>query len=237
MMVIRPNCRVRFSPEDIEFILTVLGSKAVSRERLLQLLGDADMLDIILDDVALLRALLEQPQCLRVSTHFYFYILVRHSLRRSGLVDRPMTDYVAAVLAEFSQQERRRCLIHGRPVDYFVDMLTALQTADEVTSFHLRAHIGNQSLFLSGVFPDHLRFRTETRGAPDLTYYEGLGRTNFRMASDHRLAREYDLDGIFSNLAEHFQETRLALNDLRERLVSLGDSECPNLLISLKPNS
>jgi hypothetical protein len=231
MMVIRPNCRVRFSAEDIEFILAVLGPKTGSRGSLLQLLGDPESLGHILDDETLLRAVLEHPNCLRISAHFYFYILVRHSFRRAGLVDLPMTDYVAAVLAEFSHQERTRCRVKGSPVDYFVDMLAALQTADEATSFYIRAHIGNQSLFLSGVFPDRLRFRMETRGAPGLTYYEGLGRTNFRVASDHPLARQYDLDDIFSKLAERFQETRMALNDLRDRLVALGDADVSNLLI------
>ena len=236
MMVIRPNCRVKFSPEDIEFVVTVLAPKAGSREALLQLLGDPEAFDLILEDETLLRAILEQPCCLRISTQLYFYILVLHSFRRSGIQDRPMTDYVAAVLAEFSQAERTRCRVDGRPLDYFVDMLAALQTADDTTSFFIRAHMGNQSLFLSGVFPDRLRFRTETRGAPDLAYYEGLGRTSFRVASDHRLARRYDLDGIFSTLAERFQETRLALNDLRDRLVSVGEPDPPsNLLIG--PNT
>jgi hypothetical protein len=77
------------------------------------------------------------------------------------------------------------------------------------------------------VFPDRIRFRAETRGSPSLSYYEGLGRSNFKVASDHRLARKYDLDGIFNLLAERFQETRLALNDLRDRLISLGEPEFP----------
>ena len=89
-------------------------------------------------------------------------------------------------------------------------------------------------MFLAGVFPDRIRFRAERKGFPDLTYYEGLGRVNFRVASDHRLARKYDLDGIFTTLADRFQETRMALNDLRERLVSLGDPDCSNLLIPSK---
>jgi hypothetical protein len=54
-----------------------------------------------------------------------------------------------------------------------------------------------------------------------------LGITNYRAASDHRLARKYDLDGIFNTLAERFQETRLALNDLRDRLISLGEPDMP----------
>ena len=227
MIVIRSNCRVQFTAEDIDFILSVLGPKAGSAETLVQLLGDEETRDLILDDESLLRAVLEHRNCLRISTHFYFYILVRHSLRRSDLKERPLADYVASVLAEFSQMERTRCVVKGQPVDYFFEMLAALQTADDTTGFYIRAHIGNQSLFRSGVFPDRIRFRAERTGAPGLPYYEGLGRTNYRAASDHRLARKYDLDGIFNTLAERFQETRLALNDLRDRLVSLGDPEIP----------
>lgn len=234
MMVIRPNCRVQFSPEDIAFILEVLGNQAGSSEALLRLLADPEARDVILDDERLLRAVLERNQCLHISTCLFFYILVRHCFQRASLTDRSLTDYVAAVLAEFSQVERTRCKVMGRPADYFVDMLAALQTADTTTSFYIRAHIGNLSLFLSGVFPDRLRFRAETKGAPDLSYYEGLGRTNFRVASDHRLARHYDLAGIFSRLAERFQETRLALNDLRDRLISLGEPDFSNLLITPK---
>jgi hypothetical protein len=225
MMVVRPNCRVQFTPEDIEFILSVLGPKAGSADSLLQLLGDEATRDLILDDEALLHAVLENRNCLRISTHFYFYILVRHSLRRSDLKERPLADYVASVLSEFSQIDRTRCRVNGQPVDYFFEMLTALQTADDTTGFYIRAHIGNQSLFLSGVFPDRIRFRADRNGAPGLTYYEGLGITNYRAASDHRLARKYDLDGIFNTLSERFQETRLALNDLRDRLISLGEPE------------
>jgi len=227
MIVIRPNCRVQFTAEDIDFILSVLGPKAGSAETLVQLLGDEETRDLILDDESLLHAVLENRNCLRISAHFYFYILVRHSLRRSDLKERPLADYVASVLAEFSQIDRTRCRVNGQPKDYLFEMLAALQTADDTTGFYIRAYIGNQSLFLSGVFPDRIRFCAQRTGAPGMTYYEGMGRSNFRAASDHRLARKYDLDGIFDTLAERFQETRLALNDLRDRLVSLGDPELP----------
>jgi hypothetical protein len=227
MIVIRPNCRVQFTAEDIDFILSVLGPKAGSAETLVQLLSDEESRDLILDDESLLHAILEHRNCLRISNHFYFYILVRHSFRRSDLKERPLADYVASVLAEFSQIDRARCRVNGQPKDYFFEMLTALQTADDTTGFYIRAHIGNQSLFLSGVFPDRIRFCAERTGSPGMTYYEGLGRSNYRAASDHRLARKYDLAGIFDTLAERFQETRLALNDLRDRLVSLGDLDVP----------
>src|SRR6266446_10198548 len=229
MHVIQPNCRVQFTAEDIDFILSVLRPGVDSSEGLCRLLADEDTRDLILDDEKLLHAILEHRSCLRISTHFYFYILVRQVFRRSGIMERAVADYVAEVLTEFSQMERTQCRVNGQvqPLDYFFEMLGALQTADDSTRFYIRAHIGNYSLFLSGIFPDRIRFRAEVRGAPDLRYYEELGRSNYRVASDHRLARRYDLDGIFNTLAERFQTTRLALNDLGERLLTLGDLEPP----------
>ena len=225
MMMIRPNCRAQFAAEDIDFILSVLGPKIGTAECLVKLLADEESRDLILDDEALLHALLERPGCLRVSSRFYFYILVRQVLRRSDIQDRAVADYVAEVLAEFSRAERARCVVPGQttPLDYFFEMLAALQTADDHTSFFIRVHIGNHSLFLSGVFPDRIRFRAETRGFPDLRYYEGLGRTQYRVASDHRLAQRYEVAQIFSTLADRFETTRLALNDIAERYFFLGD--------------
>jgi hypothetical protein len=227
MNVIRPNCRVQFTAEDVEFILRVLQTKVQSADCLVQLLADEDTRDLILDDEGLVRAVLEHRSCLRISTHLYFYVLVRQVFRRSRLMERALADYVAEVLAEFSRVERTQWRLQdrGRPLDYFFEMLAALQTADDTTSFYIRAHIGNYSLFLSGVFPDRIRARSKRRGAPGLHYYEEVGRVNYRVASDHRLARKYELSDIFSTLSDRFQDTRQALNDLGDRLLNLGDSD------------
>jgi hypothetical protein len=227
MKVIRPNCRVQFTAEDIDFILEVLGPRAGNNQTLVRLLADEEARDLLLDDEALYRAVLEQPHCLRVSTHFYFYLLVRHVLRRAHVLDRGVADYVAEILAEFSRTERMRYVArgHSQPLDYFVDLLAALHQADEFTAFYLRAHIGDYSLFLAGVFPEHIRHRAAQRGAPDLSYYEQLGRSNYRAARDHRLASRYALADIFDVLSERFQTTRLALNDLGERLLLLGETD------------
>ncbi|MDB6026728.1 MAG: hypothetical protein JWM68_2951 [Verrucomicrobiales bacterium] len=227
MKLIQPNCRLQFTSDDIDFICTVLEKKIGDAAFLTQLLADTETRDVILDDEKLFHALLEQNGCLRVSTHFYFYILVRHVLRRAGIQDRAVADYVAEVLTEFSRNERLRCSVMGQanPLEYFFEMLAALQQADERTSFCIRTHIGNHSLFLSGVFPERIRFRAERRGFPDLKYYEQLGRTNFRVARDHRLAQRYDLAKIFDTLSEQFGPARRALNDLAERIFTFTDCD------------
>lgn len=226
MRMIQPNCRVQFAAEDIDFIVSVLGAKLGNADCLVSLLADEESRDLILDDELLLHALLERRGFLRVSTHFYFYVLVRQVFLRSDIRDRAVADYVAELLAEFARTERARCMVPGQPnpLDYFFEMLAALQTADDRTSFHIRVHIGNQSLFLSGVFPERIRVRAEQRGFPDLKYYESLGRSQYRAASDHRLAQRYELTGILSTLSERFAATRLALNEVSDRLFSVGES-------------
>lgn len=239
MQVIRPNSRVQLTAEDIDFILHALGREPNDAQNLAALLADEDSRDQILDHEKLVKALLEYPACLRVSTHLYFYVMVRHVLRRAGVEDRSVADYVAGVLSEFSRAERVRCTLPGQknPLDYFFEMVAALQTADDHTTFLLRAHIGNQSLFLSGIFADHIRYRAEYRGFPDLRYYEDLGRTNFRLASDHRLARKYELENVLGTLANRFQATRRALNELTDRLFTLGDPDLPfHVLLGASPS-
>lgn len=227
MKLIQSNCRAQFAAEDIEFILSVLGGKIGTAECLIKLLADEESRDLILDDEALLHALLERRGCLKVTSRFYFYILVRNVFRRSDIQERAVADYVAEVLTEFVLSERSRCMVPGQPnaLDYFFEMLSALRTADDRTSFYIRVHMGNYSLFLAGVFPDRIRFRSEAKGFPDLKYYEEVGRTQYRVASDHRLAHRYDLTNIFSTLSERFGTTRQALNDIAERLFSLGDTD------------
>src|SRR6185503_20427903 len=111
MKVIQPNCRVQFTADDIEFILRVLRPGVDNAECLTRLLADEETRDLILDDEKLLHAVLEQRNCLGISTHFYFYILVRQVFRRAGIEERTVADYVAEVMAQFSRAENTQCVI------------------------------------------------------------------------------------------------------------------------------
>lgn len=227
MKLIQPNCRIQFTAADIDFITQTLSKSVDDRTVLIQLLSDCETRDLILDDEKLFHALIEFRGCLQVSNRLYFFVIVRNVLKQAGIDDRDVADYTAELLAEYSEFERTRCRVPGQdtPLEYFFEMLAALRTADDRSSFYIRAHIGNHSLFLSGVFPQRIRYRAERKGFPDLRYYEALGQQNFRIASDHRLASEYDLAPIYATLADRFHDARHALNEMSERLVSLGDSE------------
>src|SRR5271155_4542287 len=110
MRLIQPNCRVQFTARDIEFVARVLKGKPGRADCLVKLLSDEDSRDLILDDETLFHALLEHRGCLEVSSHFYFYVLVRHILKRADIADRCVADYVAEVLAVFADSTRAQSL-------------------------------------------------------------------------------------------------------------------------------
>jgi hypothetical protein len=96
--------------------------------------------------------------------------------------------------------------------------------------FLLRAHLGNFSLWLSGVFPDWVTHRRERRGGPDFGYYEALGSRGFRLAAGHRLAREADLADVYTRAAEAFGQLRVALNRLADQTLFRASTSPDRLL-------
>jgi hypothetical protein len=50
-----------------------------------------------------------------------------------------------------------------------------------------------------------------------------MGRTSYLAAARHEAARHQGLTDVFTGLAEGFHEIRLALNQLADRLLNLGD--------------
>jgi hypothetical protein len=56
------------------------------------------------------------------------------------------------------------------------------------------------------------------------------------MASDHRLARRLAMEKVLNTLAERFETSRLALNDISDRLFSISEPNysLENLLATLK---
>lgn len=221
--MIQANCRARFTASDFDFVVKSLGRSRRDAVTLSELLTDEDMRDSILDHELLVDAVLTNPGQLSISPQLYFYVLIRHVLKETGC-DRKLCDYIASLLEAFSRTARLRSPAEddAHSVEYLSDMLLALRNATPVQTFLIRAHAGNYSLFISGIFHDRVERRRQ-RGAPDVTFYEEVGRASFRAAADHRVARTWDLGGTFGALSEQFHEVRLALNRMSDQLLNLGD--------------
>jgi hypothetical protein len=230
--MIRANCRERFTASDFDFVVRTLGRSQAEHVSLVDLLSDSETRDAVLDNPRVVEAILCQRGQLSISSQFYFYVLARHVLRQAGINDRKLCDYVASLLETFSRISGLRAPHveneHGR--QYISDMLIALSRATPEQAFLLRAHVGNYSLFISGIFHESTQ-RRSLRGAPGLKFYEQIGRTNYQMLASHATARRCALNDVYEELADRFREVRLALNQLSDRLLNLDQDVSASLLV------
>ncbi|MGV3539634.1 MAG: hypothetical protein ACO1OQ_07475 [Rufibacter sp.] len=220
------NCRAQFTAADFDFVARVLSRKG-SRISLIELLSDPECRDEMLDEEVLINTLLSREGHVGVSQQLYFYVLARTVLRRQGIEDRELADYVGALLWKFSKTQQLKSPHEKLPhqFNYVVEMLDALATASAAEAFLIRVHIGNYSLFLSGVFHAWIE-RRQQRGAPDFSFYEDIGRTSFSTAAQHKLAYQLELAQVYHQLASGFRNARLALNELAQRVWN-PDAEPP----------
>jgi hypothetical protein len=220
--MILANVRARLRGSDCRLVLVALarrdpGARARVERRLAQ-----EGPDVLLDDPGLLDALLAIRSLAVPSAALFAYVAVRHALLAAGIDDRPLADYLAALLLEFGRAERstRPRAVDDQTYHYLAEIVHDL--ADEASAerrFHLQVHLGNYSLWLAGLFPDFIAVRRRRRGGPDLPYYDALGRQGYGAAAQHSLAERYGVADIYRAAAERFPAVRHALNRLSDRLL------------------
>jgi len=205
--------------DDAQLVLRLIArGNAIEYERAEGQLRD-EGLDALLDDPRLLTGLLESRQGACASYPLFAYVLVRHAMQSVGESDRVLADYVASILMHFGLQQRANRV--GESDDEYYDtvagLLGAVDGPDAQRAFLVRAHLGNYALWLSGMFPEFIAGRHHRRGAPDLDYFEEVGRRGYQLAADHRLATEHGLATLYSAAAERFPLLRVALNRVSDR--------------------
>ena len=217
------SSRDRFTKSDFDFIMDVLGGTPEACQALEGLFTDKDVLNQLLDSRKLFQVVIESPKQLSISPDLYFYILVRQALLKVSLDDRGISDYVASILRLFVQVKNvfPQELQSKRSLFYVIDYLEKIQHSNLRDQFYYTVHLANLSLFLAGVFPDHIALRVERYAAPDISYYDSVAQMQYGIAKDFRFAKEQDLDSIFEKLSVNYMRVREGLNLFQDRFVSL----------------
>jgi hypothetical protein len=217
--MILPNVRASFGRAEASYVIWLLtrGSEEdrhYAEERLRE-----EGFDNILDDPRTLNALLAHGGFSTAPHPLVFYVLVRHALLEGGVTDRVLADYISALMINFGHGKRAYRVDDNEPPEYYylIDLLEAAESASGYRQFLLRAHLGEYSLWLSGLFPDYISARVQRRGAPGLTYYEELGASGYRSAADHRDAAQNGLNRVYRSCADTFTALRIALNRVSDR--------------------
>lgn len=218
------HTRAKLSMADLQFVVTALRRPGERETTLFSLLADAQVRDAMLEHPRVLECLLEARTPVAVSPFLYFYLLVRQALKDFEIDDRSVAEYVAGLLVEFGKAGRAYRVHENatKEYHYLIDMMNDLLAANAEQAFHLRSHLGNYTLFLTGLFPTYVYHRTKYHPpAPDFSYYEMVGSNNFRLAAQHAHAERMQLSETLELLGRCFKRVRMALNHVAENYMHL----------------
>lgn len=218
--MILANLRQRLTSNDIDLAVRLLAGDDEDRRASIELTLQNQGPDGVLDAPDLLSRLQGHSQLGSPSSALFLYVAVRDALRSVGIDDGRLADYLGALLFEFGLRGRAfRAAEHSdQEYHYLADIVADVENSTGRVGFLLRAHLGNFSLWIAGVFPEYITARKHRKGGPDLGYYDEIGARGFRLASDHRLAHEFDLADIYAKAARSFSTIRIALNRMSDRL-------------------
>ena len=214
------NLRERLSPADVQLVVELLGRGSSSKRDYYADLAEHEGLDRVLAEPELMSLLSNASRLVTPSAPLFIYVTVRHALRESGIDDARLANYLGALVLEFGQRDRAyRVTPHDDDTRrYLVDIVADLREAKGRRAFLLCVHLGNFSLWLAGIFPDYITAQSARNGAPGFRYYDEMGARGFRLAADHGLARELEMDDVYANVAELFARIRVALNRMSDRV-------------------
>jgi len=219
--MILANARHRLTREDAQLAVRLVASDSEEELQRVQRRLVDEGLDAILDDHRLPGALLRSRFGAYASLPFFLYVMVRHAMLRAGERERVVSDYVTAVLLAFGVRDRARRISEADDEIYetLAALLDDVHDGDPRRAFLVRVHLGNQALWLAGLYPDHIEERKWRRGGPDLGYFEEMGKRGFELAAEHRMAEQSGLSQVYEQIAARFGLLRVALNTLSDTLL------------------
>ncbi len=230
--MILPAIRATFGRSDALHLVELLGKHDPElRERAHDRLMEHGI-HSLLDDPRVLNALLTDPQ-VTASPALIFYVLVRQALLEGGIDEPETADYEATMLLAIGNSRRAYRIGDGsgREFNYLVDLMAEMESAGSRERFLLRVHLGDYSLWISGLFPHYVAERLRRRGAPPLSYYEGMGASGYSMAADSAEAERFGIDGVLMAMARQFACRR------RRRASPTASGQCPRSSHTTHPTS
>ena len=156
--MIQANCRARFTAADFDFIVRTLARSPHDHVSLVDLLSDAETRDAVLDHPRLVEAILSHAGHLSISSSFLFLCpgpACPAATPTSPTANSLIMSARSSKLFRAPTACARRISRRNRGRQYVSDMLIALTRATPEQSFLLRAHVGNYSLFISGIFHEN----------------------------------------------------------------------------------
>jgi hypothetical protein len=160
-----------------------------------------------------------------------FEELVRNAfLRQLGYHDSEVISYLSALLIDFTRTDQLYKIrgASGRRLDDVGEMLVESNPLLEGSSFvrerEVRKHIGDYTLFFTGLFPEHLRRPRQSLRLDYFVDYVKAGKESYHIVSKFDQFEYRRVAPLFRRLADKFELLAYGLNRVRDEMRRMESS-------------
>ena len=154
---------------------------------------------------------------------------------RLGLADPPLVDYLSSLMLRFARLDsvHRVRNLAGRPVVEVADMLTEAENRVGLARRDVHRHIGDVTLFWTGVYPETLPALKAVEKKDYFVDYCAQGKRAYYIASTIKTDRTEDTPNeILQRLSHQFEMCAYGLGEVRREWERRDDPDSRNLLVN-----
>jgi hypothetical protein len=149
----------------------------------------------------------------------FFAGLTEHVFHtRLGVADPPMVDYISELLTRFLRSEEVYAIRgpRGARLTQVADMLEEASHRQGPAKRQLHRHIGDFTLFWTGLYPEIADRMQQTGGKDRLLDYRDQGKRNYLIASTIPVEREQTTSEVLQRLSDCFDICTYGLQEIRK---------------------
>jgi len=162
--------------------------------------------------------------------HRLFSALVERAFLNSlGVYDSDITEYLARILTNFTHMRNvyRIRNLAGRPLEEVADMLIEADIRMNAESFNrereVHRHIGDFTLFWTGIYPDALPRLQSSMRKDHLIDYVRQGKSSYAIAAQHDYGAYRSEARVLQQLSEEFETCMVGLHFVRQEMDHLPE--------------
>lgn len=157
---------------------------------------------------------------------FFLELVSEHFHHTLGLRDPQLSEYIANMLTEFTEVDQLHRVRNaaGRPLDDVGEMLIEADPVfGDAPSFDreraVRKHIGDYSLFFTGMFPEAINhWRLRRQRLENFVDFIRAGKESYYIVSKFEFFEYAKAAPLFAKLSARFEECVFGLNQVKNDL-------------------
>ncbi|MDC0935422.1 hypothetical protein OAS39_03970 [Pirellulales bacterium] len=152
---------------------------------------------------------------------------------RLGVADPPLVDYLSELLLRFVRNDAIFGMRSptGQRLSQVADMLAEAQARQGPAKRIVHRHIGDFTLFWSGVFPEIAEQNRRAGEKDSLLDYRDQGKRNYYIASTLPKSEQSAPDDVLTRLSENFELCVYGLGEVRKQWQDREDENDPLFLL------